>query len=88
MKIKATVSLHHSEWPSSKNLQTIHAGEGVEKREFSCIVDWNVNWYSYLENGEHYGDSLKKKKKLKIETTTEHIAEKTTIQKDTCAKHC
>ena len=33
-----------------KNLQTINAGEGVEKRESSCIVDWNVNWYSHLEN--------------------------------------
>ena len=24
---------HRSEWTSSKNLQTINAGEGVEKRE-------------------------------------------------------
>ena len=29
--------------PSSKNLQTINAGEGVEKREHSCTVDGNVN---------------------------------------------
>ena len=27
----------------SKNLQTINAGEGVEKREPSCIVGGNVN---------------------------------------------
>ena len=33
-----------SEWPSSKNLQTINAGEGVEKREPSCTVGGNVNW--------------------------------------------
>ena len=26
-----------------KNLQTINAGEGVEKREPSCTVPWNVN---------------------------------------------
>ena len=26
-----------------KNLQTINAGEGVEKREHSCTVDGNVN---------------------------------------------
>ena len=26
-----------------KNLQTIHSGEGVEKRESSCIVGENVN---------------------------------------------
>ncbi|KAB0338142.1 hypothetical protein FD755_025332, partial [Muntiacus reevesi] len=34
---------HQSEWPPSKSLQTINAGEGVEKREHSCItgVSWN-----------------------------------------------
>ena len=32
-----------SEWTSSKNLQTINAGEGVEKRECSCTVGGNVN---------------------------------------------
>ena len=37
-----------------KNLQTINAGEDVEK---GCIVGGNVNWYSYY--GEQYGDSLK-----------------------------
>ena len=34
---------HLSEWPSSKSLQTINAGEGVEKREHSCTVGGNVN---------------------------------------------
>ena len=29
--------------PSSKNLQTINAGEGVEKREPSCTVGRDVN---------------------------------------------
>ena len=29
--------------PSVKYLQTINAGEGVEKRELSCTVDGNVN---------------------------------------------
>ena len=45
MQIKTTVSItsHRSEWPSSKNLQTINAGEGVEKREPSCTVGGNVN---------------------------------------------
>ena len=28
------------EWPSSKSLQTINAGEGVEKRERSCTFGW------------------------------------------------
>ena len=46
MQIKTTVryhTSHQSEWPSSKNLQTINAGEGVEKREPSCTVGGNVN---------------------------------------------
>ena len=30
-------------WPSSKNLQTINAGESVAKREPSCNVGGNVN---------------------------------------------
>ena len=34
---------HRSEWPSSKYLETINAGEGVEKREPSCTVGGNVN---------------------------------------------
>ena len=35
----------------------ISAGEGVEKREHSCIVGGNVNWYSHY--GWQYGESLK-----------------------------
>ena len=45
-----------------KNLQTLNAGEGVEKREPSYTADRNVNWY--IHYGEQYGGSLKK---LKIE---------------------
>ena len=41
MQIKTTS--HQSEWPSTKSLQTINAGEGVEKRECSCTVGGNVN---------------------------------------------
>ena len=45
MQIKSTVRyhLHQSEWSSSKNLQTINAGEDVEEREPSCTVGGNVN---------------------------------------------
>ena len=46
-----------SEWPSSKSPQIINAGEGVEKREPSCIIGGNVNWYSHY--GRQYGNSLK-----------------------------
>ena len=46
MQIKTTMRYiisHRSEWPSSKNLETINAGEGVEEREHSCAVGGNVN---------------------------------------------
>ena len=52
MQIKTTMRYHshRSEWPSSKSLETIHAGEGVEKREPSYTVVANINWYN------HYGE--------------------------------
>ena len=56
-KLQWDIISHQSEWPSSKNLETINAGEGVEKREPSCTVGGNVNWYSHY--GEQYGVSLK-----------------------------
>ena len=37
----------------------MNAGEGVEKREPSCTVGGNRNWY--IHYGEHYGGSLKSK---------------------------
>ena len=57
-KLQWGITSHQPEWPSSKSLQTINAGEGVEKREHSCTVGGNVNWYSH--HGRWYGDSLKK----------------------------
>ena len=56
-KLQWDITSYQSEWPSSKSLQTINAGEGVEKREHSCTVGGNVNWYSHY--GRRYGDSLK-----------------------------
>jgi len=47
-----------SEWLPSKSLQTINAGEGVEKREPYYSVGGNANWYSHY--GEQCEDSLKK----------------------------
>ena len=45
MKMKRTMRYHLMpiRWPSSKSLQTINAGEGVEKRERSFTVGVNVN---------------------------------------------
>jgi len=53
-KLQGGISSYQSEWPSSKkNLQTVNAGGGVEKREASYIVGENVNWYSHY--GKQYG---------------------------------
>ena len=57
-KLQWDMTSHWLEWPSSKSLQTINPGKGVEKREPSCTVGGNVNWYSHY--GRWYGDSLKK----------------------------
>ena len=51
------ITTHRSEWPTSKNLQTINAKEDMEKREPSCTVGGNINWYSHY--GEQYEDSFK-----------------------------
>ena len=59
IKLQWDITSHQSEWPSSKSLQTINSGKDVEKREHSCTVGGNVNWY--IHYGRQYGDSLKKK---------------------------
>ena len=42
-KLQCGNTSHQSEWSSSKNLQTVDTGAGVEKREPSCTVGGNVN---------------------------------------------
>ena len=72
---------------SSTNLQTINAGEDVEKRELSYTVGGNANWYNHY--GEYYGDSLKKKN-LGIKPYDPAIPqldiypEETRTERDTC----
>ena len=56
-KLQWGINLYWSEWPSSKNLQTINDGEGVEKRESSYTVGGVVNRCSHY--GKHSGGSLK-----------------------------
>ena len=41
-----TRTSYWSEWPSSKTLQTINAGEVVNKR-ISYTVAGKINWYNY-----------------------------------------
>ena len=59
MQIKTTMSYHLTSVRMAiiKNLQTINAGESIEKREPSCTAGGNVNWYSHYR--EQYGGSLK-----------------------------
>ena len=52
IKTTTTTTSHQPEWLSSKHLQTIHAGEDVEKREPSYIAGGNVN------GGSHYGRTV------------------------------
>ena len=61
----------------------------MEKREPSYTVGGNVNWCNHY--GKQYGESSKKKTKLKIELTYDSAipllgvySEKTMTQKDTC----
>ena len=60
MQIKTTMMYHLTRVRMAiikKKIQTINAGEGVEKREPCCTVGGNVNWYSHY--GEQYGGFLK-----------------------------
>ena len=56
MKIKTTMWYYFT---TLKSLQTINTREGMEKREGSCTVGGNVNWYNHYRR--QYGDSFKKK---------------------------
>ena len=61
-KLPVGITSHWSKWPSSKYLEIINAGEGVEKREPSYLVGGNVYWYSYYgELTVEYYSALKKK---------------------------
>ena len=86
-KLQWDTTSHWSEWPSSKNLQTMNAGEGMEKREPSYIVGGNVNWCS------HYEKAWTFLKKLKTELPDDSAVpllglylEKTINWKDICTQ--
>ena len=52
MQIKPTMKYHLMliSRPSSKSLQTVSAGEGVEQRQPSYTVGGDANWYRTMEN--------------------------------------
>ena len=62
-KLQGEITTLQSEWPLSKSLQTINAGQGVEKREPSWTVGGAINWY--IHYGRKYVDSLKKQLGIK-----------------------
>ena len=66
MQIKTTMRYHLTPVRMAiiKSLQTINAGEGMEKREHSYTIGGNVNWYSHY--GGQYGDFLKNKNRVAI----------------------
>ena len=59
MQIKTSMRYHLTPVRMAiiKSLQTINAGEGMEKREPSYTVGGNENWYNHYR--EQYGDYLK-----------------------------
>ena len=85
-KTQWDITSHGSEWTSSKSLQTINAGEDVEKRQCSCTVGGNINWFSHY--GGRDGDSLKELGlKLPYDLTIPLLGinpKETIIEKDTC----
>ena len=62
-KLQWDITSHRSEWPSSESLQTINAGEGVEKRECSCNAGGKGNWFS------HYGRCMEIPLKTRNQST-------------------
>ena len=52
-KLLRGTTLHQPEWPSSKSLQIVNAGEGAEKREPSYSIGGNVHWCNHC--GKQYG---------------------------------
>ena len=70
---------HQSEWLLYKSLQTINAGEGVEKREPSYTVGGNANYYSHRTLWRFL-------KKLEIKLLGIHIEE--TRLKETHVPQC
>ena len=61
-KPQGVITSHLAECPSSRSLETINAGDGVEKREPSHTAGGKVNWCSH--DGEQHGGSSKTKRKV------------------------
>ena len=74
IKLPLGITLHWFKWPSSKYLEIINAGEGVEKREPSYLVGGNVYWYSYYgELTVEYYSAIKKNEIMPFAVTWMHL---------------
>ena len=76
---------HQSEWPSLISPQIANAGEGMEKREPSCTVGGNVNWYNHY--GKQYGGTLEKYIELPYDPKIPLFGiylDKTFLEQNTC----
>ena len=93
MQFKTTMRItsDYSEQSSSKCLQIVNTGEGVEKREPSYTVSGTVNWYNHYR--KQYRGSLKNGKQnyhviqqsiLGHSPKNTNSNSKTLIQKDIC----
>ena len=63
MQIKITVkhNLTLLKMVTSKRPQITNLGEDVEKRELSCTIGGNINWYSHYENSMDVSQQKTKK---------------------------
>ena len=90
-KLQWNISLHLSEWPSSKSLQTINAGKGVEKREQTLLHCWwgckliQPLWKTVWRFLKKLG--IRKPYDPAIPLLSRY-PEKTIIENDTCVSHC
>jgi len=56
-QLQQEITLHLSEWLVSKTQEITGVGKDGEKKESSCTVGGNANWYSHSR--KQYGGSSK-----------------------------
>ena len=68
------ITSHWSEWPSSKSLQTINAGEDVEKRQHSCTAGGKIDTVT-IEDSVEVPYKIRNKTTIRpSNTTSRHLS--------------